>query len=571
MLPTSRNSLKRVKLSNDIWNAARCFTQNNPCRHSRNASSVPSTPGTQPRHILRNMDWNVKADTGFQRTQTRSAVAQLNLAMEPHAKAGALGECLSLASRMKAANLIPDTQTYNLLLMASASPGQSPMAWAIMEDMELTGVEPNQATFYHLLQAQQQMDTSYCWRVLDKQTALGIEPTSAACSEILLRFIKARHLEFAIQFLREMRLRGIAPELKPASDLVKLAASRGFPRLALDLLDFIEVQSMRKLDHEVWTNCLISSAEALFGEGVVRCWNVVVQELSLAPDEGLCVAVLHTAARNGMPDLATDALRVLQLIGCEIQEHHFASLLEAFVRAKQLKEAFTTLAIMRSNGVTPLPETCLPILHEITSVESIDNTWNLIDDMHRAGATIDVAALNVIMQATVAVGDLQRAVGAYKSYSDYSASPDVHTFNSLLEGCTNAAHRELGDHLLAEMKEAKVKPDRDTYLNLVMLCLTQETYEDAFFYLEEMKAAKHRPPISMYEAIVRRCVLASDPRYEIAIAEMKEIGYHPSRELLRDIDAALQQHQVAQPEPPVAPRSLDGAAQRFIETGGLQQ
>jgi pentatricopeptide repeat protein len=272
--------------------------------------------------------------------------------------------------------------------------------------------------------------------------------------------------------------------------------------------------------------------------------------------------------------VATDALRVLKLIGVPWEEHHFSPLIEAFCRADRVKEALLTLEIMRTSGIQPTNETAYPLMDIAQkNTDAIDSVWAIIDELHKEGKCVDITALNVLIQASVVLGDLQRAVGAYKSFPDYGATPDLSTFNILLRGCIMAAHRELGSLLLADMKEAKIKPDRETYQNFISLCLTQDTYEDAFFYLEEMKVTSHAVPSSVYISIIRKCLSAGDTRYTIAVEEMRDAGYSIPWDLMQEIQEAT--HRAKEPHadhsPSVGsqPVSLDGAAQKFIETGGL--
>lgn len=306
-------------------------------------------------------------------------------------------------------------------------------------------------------------------------------------------------------------------------------------------------------------------------------WRMAVQEFKIAPDEGLCLAVLHTAARHGLPDLATDVLRILKVLGAPWKEHHFAPLVEAFCRAGQIKEGITALGIMRTNEIQPRMETAYPIVDlGKDNIEAVDATWAIIDELHKEGKSVDITAFQVLIQASVAVGDLQRAVGAYKSFPEYGVSPDLQTFNLLLKGCVSASHRKLGSLLLDDMQAAKIKPDHETYVQFISLCLTQDTYEDAFFYLEEMKTAGFTPPHSIYEDIIEKCLFAGDTRYTIAVQEMKEFGYQLSDQLSQQIGDATENRKraaqvVEQDRLPdlTQPLGLDGAAKAFIETGGL--
>ena len=254
-----------------------------------------------------------------------------------------------------------------------------------------------------------------------------------------------------------------------------------------------------------------------------------MRQLNLFPDEGACIEVLHTAARHGLPDLANDVLRVLKLMGATWQEHHFGALVEAYCRAGRMEDAIMTLDVMRSQDIRPLPATASSITAAIgTDVGALDAVLSVVDDLHKQGKRIDVEALNAIVQAAIALGDLQRAVGTYKAFVDYGTKPTVFTFNLLLAGCTAACHRELGDRLMTEMKQAKLKPNMQTYENIILLCLTQETYEDAFFYLEEMKAAKHVPPSTIYQNLAQKCLSVGDSRHKLVLEEMEECGYSTS-------------------------------------------
>jgi pentatricopeptide repeat protein len=224
-----------------------------------------------------------------------------------------------------------------------------------------------------------------------------------------------------------------------------------------------------------------------------------------------------------MADLGTEVLRVVNEIGAPWQEHHLACMIEAFCKENRLKEAFETLHVMRENGITPAAETAHPIFNLIKGdIDIIDKTWGILNQLQAEGKGVDISAINAIIQATVYLGDLQRAVGTYKSLPDYGVEPNVETFNLLLSACIAVSHRELGDYLLSEMKKASLKPDARTYERLIILCLTQTDYEDAFFYLEEMKGHNFLPTIGIYEAVIKRCVTAGDSRYTLAVEEMKQ-------------------------------------------------
>jgi len=404
--------------------------------------------------------------------------------------------------------------------------------------------------FLHILnsfifgpQAQRQRSSAYMWNVLDKMDQTGVTPNAATFTHIIRRFVNDGNLEMALQYLYTMQPHGLVPELTAAEHVITLAAQCNQPRLAIDLVSWFENISPQRLGPSVWMACLTSSAECMYVckfmylcltnsshlssqvQGVSRCWKVV-HHMNVLPDEGLCVSILHTAARYGRPNLATDVLRTLKVQGIPWKEHHFASLIEAFTRNKQIKEAFLALGMMRSNEVDPIDSTSATILDAVKiNAESVDIACLTIDEIYKEKKSVDLAALKVLIQAAVHLGDLQRALGTYRSFPDYNVVPDISIFNILLDGCIKTQHRQVADSLLMDLKEANLKPNQNTYEKIIYLCLAQETYEDAFFYLEEMKAAGHSPPRKVYKALAEKCRLNNDARFDIIIEEMQESGY----------------------------------------------
>jgi len=256
------------------------------------------------------------------------------------------------------------------------------------------------------------------------------------------------------------------------------------------------------------------------------------------PDEGLCLDVLHTCGRNGMPALASEVLSLLTERGVRLGEHHFSPLMEALCHQALIKDAFLAIMRMDTVGIKPTPETTYPIFKYITEdAERLETACNHLESLQQEVKTpFHVAAFNCLIRASISLGDLQRAIGLYSSLPEFKVKPDVHTYNLLLGGCIATAHRGLGDKLLLEMKEAHVLPDARTYERLIVLCLTQTNYEDAFFYLEEMKEQKMIPNLNIYESLIRKCVTAGDTRYKLAVEELQECGYKVDKSLQAFID-----------------------------------
>ncbi|PPQ99718.1 hypothetical protein CVT24_009701 [Panaeolus cyanescens] len=415
-------------------------------------------------------------------------------------------DTFQILRRMKDSGVTPSLTVYNYLLELTARNQLWFISWAILDDMLNAGVKPSVQTFAHLIAAQRKCIPENIQAAWKKMAELGVEPSPLVYSTTLDYWVHNGRIDMALGCFLEMKARNLVPEIQAAQRLVVAAAKTGYATLALDILTYIESVSPRKMTEWVWLACLESSAKNLELQNTRTCWNQVVHNGSLLPSESICMAVLNTAARCGDPDLATEVLHSLKQLGVEWEEYHFSALVEALCTNDKLKEAIITFQIMRTNNIIPGPSTIASLSRHISrDVERLDAAWSAIDEIHQSGSVVGLDALKVVIQASVELGDLQRAIGVYKALGDYNLKPDVMVFNLLLDGCIVARHRPLGDLMLQEMKEIGVKADQDTYIKAIQLCLTQDVYEDAFFYLEEMKAAGFMPPASLYQELFDKC------------------------------------------------------------------
>lgn len=356
-----------------------------------------------------------------------------------------------------------------------------------------------------------------------------VSPNSRTYDLVISYYLEGGNFEVALCRLAEMNDLGFAPSLKIANMLIDSAIESGHVRLALDLAEAYEQSTVRRLDTDSWVKLLVGCAEHLYADGVQRCWDKVVTEMRVLLDEGLYLAVLHTAARHGMPTLAASAIQQLELLGVKLREHHLTPLLDAFIYNLQFKEAVRVLDLMRTSGIEPSMGTANSMIQVLRrDPEAIDTAYEALEELHKEEQPVDVVAANVIIEASRGLNDLQRAVGTYKALPNLGVKPNIDTFNSLLAACQQAKHLELGERLFAELQAEGLKANASIYSTYINLILTQADYENSFFYLEEMKAQGFKPPYSVYEAIVKKCVSVGDVRYKLAVEELEQVGYRVS-------------------------------------------
>ncbi|KAJ7084329.1 hypothetical protein B0H15DRAFT_911071 [Mycena belliarum] len=529
---------------------------------------------------LRAPPWSFKAiPSEFQKTQLRTTAARFNLDLAAKADIGQFSACFALATDMKLQGVSPTISTYNTLLraLALAHGGYAAPTLAVLEDMLSIGISPNVTSFNHIIRAHRTESSAFLPTILKRMEELGVAPNATTYTLLLTRFAEDGNLEVALHYLHAMRAQKLHPEVAAVQAVIILAANQGHPKLAVDLAVAFESETIRKVEDSVWLACLHSSAAVLYADGVLKCWHTLVADFAISPDEGLCLLVLHTAARNGLPDLGADVLRVLQQLDIPWAEHHMAPLFEAFCRADNFEGAFSTLHIMRGSGMNPTMETALPVVHAVErNPDVLVNLWAVLTEMKQAEKPIDICVFNTLLLASVSTQPLSRALADYNTLNSYGFSPNPETFHIFIDACIAAGNAAFGDLAFRQLKESGASLDHDIYGKMITLHLTQKIYDEAFLYLVDMQGAGHVPSRHLYEALIVKCATTGDERKTVALDEMRDAGHTIHPEFLEHLTQLAELAKAAEPvveAPSTSPAfgrgGIDGLAQRFIETGGL--
>jgi pentatricopeptide repeat protein len=276
-------------------------------------------------------------------------------------------------------------------------------------------------------------------------------------------------------------------------------------------------------------------------EGAKYIWRTRVETSKINPADGMCVSVLNLAARHADRDLATSAIQNLTTRRSLLSPFHYEALLAAYAGAHDLKTAFRILNIMSKAGHEPNNRSTRPLYLYLSSSSALPSRgWKILQDLYEDGHEIPIAAVNVVIESTIAVGHHDESVRLYKKvHTLCEDGANTETFNVMLQGCSHQKSKDLAMFLASEMKALGVKPDQLTYDRLIMVCLHKHDYEDAFLYLEEMKTVGRlkgdqggwwmRGGTAV--GFVRRCVAENDDRAWLLLKEMERRNYIKSESL----------------------------------------
>ncbi|KAL7273513.1 hypothetical protein RUND412_003629 [Rhizina undulata] len=400
----------------------------------------------------------------------------------------------NLFDEMKSLTISPDARIYhNLLRLLSNSPDYIKRA-EIIEEMKIR--------WYKL------SDDSWQW--------------------IILGYLKDGHLEMALEIIDE-RPEVIA--LSTYEETIKALCKLGEADEAYKLTcKAIGTQfENRELSAALYYELLVASAKELHLEATKFAWKKVIETERFTPDDGLCLLVLHTAARNGDPMLATDVFRILAQRATRLEEHHYAALIETYTVTGDISSALSVLSLMVDAGVLPSRNTARSISLKLAeSAEAVDGAFTILQEMKENGKEVEISMFNAVVAAAVQRNDLMGAFKLYSRISELDLQPVLDTFNILLKGAALEGRKDVALFVIGEMRERAIVPTVRTYEHLIKMSLNQADYDDAFGYLEEMKNIGFWVRGTVYRWILEKCLENEDPRAAIVVREMRDKGIDTS-------------------------------------------
>ncbi|KAL8819875.1 MAG: hypothetical protein Q9223_001794 [Gallowayella weberi] len=412
----------------------------------------------------------------------------------------------------------PDRKHYQALLLANinAQHGSPVEVARILEDMEDEGIVLDSAA-YHAIIKVLAVHPDYLVRrqVMEELRQRWFTLSNDGWHDVIVGLLREKQLELAVETLQSVQQEGIRVQPWLYDLLIFNLCDVGEYDEALSILRFRVDNGEQLISGNVWHYLLDTASRAFHHAATLFVWRRRVGTSYLNPSSGMCLNVLHTAARHGNFRLATDVIRVLSNRNQTLQLYHYEALIEAYVPA-QLHTAFTLLALMASSGTPPAVSSTRPIfLHLCESSHLPDTALSILRQVAKHRRNLPAEAVNVVIEAYIYHDNIDQALDTYKTLHTLCPSgPVISTFNTLFRGCRG--RKDTAMFLASEMVALKVRPDALTYDRLILVCLEaqgeKEGFEDAWRYFEEMRGAGWWPRSGTAMALAKKCCLMKDER-----------------------------------------------------------
>jgi pentatricopeptide repeat protein len=339
----------------------------------------------------------------------------------------------------------------------------------------------------------------------------GVELRNVDKASVALGLLRDGQLEMALDYLDQMRREGLEIPGWVSDIFIYVMVLRGFMDEAVQLfherLDMVRGDFI-KVPRVLWSYLLDECSRNLHYDGTKFIWDEMVRGGKLNPPDGVAMNVLHTAARHGDTTLATAVVELLSARGVKLNHAHYEPLVETYVQAGDLENAFRVLCIIVDAGYRVNQGSTAPIymLLKRSPPELRAQAVGILQSLSKE-RYLPVAAINVLLEAVINTAGAAKALECYREVCDLGESgPDERTFSLLLDAATCA---EQAEFLVSEMDRFSIRPTRDLLGHVVRCFAHDGSIDVALLYLGEMDYAAEERTL---EAVVRRCHRDRDPR-----------------------------------------------------------
>lgn len=186
----------------------------------------------------------------------------------------------------------------------------------------------------------------------------------------------------------------------------------------------------------------------------------------------------------------------------------FGTLLEVCTRTGDLVKARQVLGLMTERGVAKNAIVYTSLIRGAASQGDLRGAMEVFAEL-KADATVqpDIICYSVLVKAHCDAGQLDTAIQLLEDLLGAGHAPDEILFNSLLAGCAQQPHIQLGEKLLKDMVAHDIKPTMATFSIMLKMYSKAGAFQQSAQLLELMPAQYGVvPAVRLYVQHVSWCI-----------------------------------------------------------------
>jgi pentatricopeptide repeat protein len=408
-----------------------------------------------------------------------------NCVLDVCVKCGDAGAVRRLFAKMKATGFV-DVISFNTLLkdMNAASIQNTD---EVLDDMKALGLRPNQITYNSLVNAcVSRGDTSRAWKYVSLMKLDGIPLDNFTCSIMMKGLKHSSNREDVDQTLNLIEQSAVVPDEVLVNTLLEACIRlKDVGRLTSALRAF-RSQGAVPSEH-AYATVLKAYGHARALPDVMATWSDMLDR-KVRPTEATFAAMVDACVANGAMD---DAIRVFAEMKTTIPDFatpasSYQTLIRVLVQRKQQDKALEMYEDMRESKVQPNLATFNALIDVCARNGAVEKSGQLFRDMCMLGVTPDLITYSTVIKGYCVTGDLEQAIQLFTLMRKRGVMPDAVLFNSIMDGAARKQMTSLVEQVFSDMESSGVSPGNFTLSILVKMYGKNHDIETAFSYFDTL-------------------------------------------------------------------------------------
>jgi pentatricopeptide repeat protein len=428
-----------------------------------------------------------------------------NCVLDVCVKCGDAGAVRRLFAKMKETGYV-DVISFNTLLkdMSVASIQNTD---EVLDDMKALGLSPNQITYNSLVNASvSRGDTSLAWKYVSLMKLDGIPLDHFTCSIMMKGLKHSSNREDVDQTLNMIEQSAVVPDEVLVNTLLEACIRLKDVGRLTSALHAFRSRGTVPSEH-AYATVLKAYGHARALPDVWATWNDMLDK-KVRPTEATFAAMVEACVANGAVE---DAIRVFGDMKTEIPDFAtpastYQTLIRVLVQRKQQDKALEIYEAMRESKVQPNLATFNALIDVCARNGAVEKSGQLFRDMCMLGVTPDLITYSTVIKGYCVQGDLEQAIQLFTLMRKRGVMPDAVLFNSIMDGAARKQMTSLVEQVFADMESSGVSPGNFTLSILVKMYGKNRDLETAFSYFETLpQKYGFEPNAQVYACLMGVC------------------------------------------------------------------
>merc|ERR1719213_1180753 len=374
--------------------------------------------------------------------------------------------------------------------------------------MKALGLSPNQITYNSLVNAcVSRGDTSHAWKYVSLMKLDGIPLDSFTCSIMMKGLKHSTNREDVDQTLNLIEQAAVVPDEVLVNTLLEACIRLNDVGRLTSALRAFRSQGTVPSEH-AYATVLKAYGHARALPDVLATWADMLDR-KVRPTEATFAAMVDACVANGAVE---DAGRVFAEMKAQIPDFAtpastYQTLIRVLVQRKQHDKALEIYEDMRESKVQPNLATFNALIDVCARNGAVEKAGQLFKDMCMLGVAPDLITYSTVIKGYCVTGDLEQAIQLFSLMRKRGVMPDAVLFNSILDGAARKQMTSLVEQVFSDMESSGVAPGNFTLSILVKMHGKNHDIETAISYFDTLpQRYGFEPNAQVYMCMVAACV-----------------------------------------------------------------